>query len=257
MSVPRRPLGASGIDVPLLSLGTVKLGRNTGLKLPAFELPSDEDVTRLLNVALKLGINLLDTAPAYGSSEQRLGQLLPGRRHDWLLCTKVGEVFDGERSSWDFSPEHTIASIERSLQRLRTDVLDIVLVHSDGRDEAIVHEHGTLEALAELKSRGLVRAFGLSGKSAEGGRLALPHVDVLMATLNADDRSEAGLIADAEKSGVGVLVKKALGSGRHAPSTLTDVAASPGVSSIVLGTTNPDHLKSTASLLSDTEDGQG
>lgn len=249
VGVPKRPLGDTGIDVPLLSLGTVKLGRNTALKLPAFDLPTDEAVRALLATALDLGVNLLDTAPAYGSSEERIGTLLPGQRDDWLLCTKVGEQFDGSQSHWDFTPEHTIASIERSLGKLACDHLDIALVHSNGHDEAIVSRYGTLDALADLKARGLIRAIGLSSKSAAGGYAALTEVDVLMATLNADDQSEATLIADAGAAGVGVLVKKALASGRHPATALADIAQAAGVSSIVVGTINPAHLKDAANTL--------
>ena len=62
----------------------------------------------LLDRARALGINLLDTAPAYGTSEARLGKLLAGERADWILCTKVGESFDGRISTHDFSPEACI-----------------------------------------------------------------------------------------------------------------------------------------------------
>src|SRR5690606_10695887 len=88
---------------------------------------------------------------------------------DWVIVTKVGEEFDNGESHFDFSPAHTRRSVERSLQRLGTDYLDVVLVHSDGNDLAIVEQHGTLEALAKMKQEGLIRAFGLSGKTVEGG----------------------------------------------------------------------------------------
>ncbi len=240
----RRPLGNTGIDVSVLGLGTVKLGRNTNVKYPAaFDLPDDSVVIELLNAAQEAGINLIDTAPAYGAAEARLGALLPGKREDWVLASKVGEQFDGETSSYDFSPEACQASVHASLRRLKTDYLDIVLVHSDGRDAEIVESMGTLEALTDLKTRGLIRAIGLSCKSAEGGRIALPHVDVLMATINADYREEVGLVREAGALGVGVLIKKALNSGRGSPEYLRAIADAPGVSSIVLGTLSRDHLR--------------
>lgn len=246
----KRRLGSTGIDVSLLGLGTVKLGRTANLKYPtAFELPSDSSVVDLLNTARELGINLIDTAPAYGSAEQRLGNLLPGARKDWVIASKVGEQFNGTRSTYDFTPEACQASVLESLERLKTDYLDIVLVHSDGRDAEIVESMGTLEALAELKSRGLVRAIGLSSKSADGGRLALPHVDVLMATINADYTDEIDLVREAGECGVGVLIKKALNSGRGRLDHLRAIAAYPGVSSIVLGTLSPEHLQSNAAAV--------
>jgi aryl-alcohol dehydrogenase-like predicted oxidoreductase len=105
LSMAHRALGNTGISVSVLGLGTVKLGRSEQLKYPApFTLPDDDAARRLLDAARDAGINLLDTAPAYGSSEARLGALLAGRRHDWVICTKAGESFDAGRSRHDFSP---------------------------------------------------------------------------------------------------------------------------------------------------------
>ena len=64
----------------MLGLGTVKFGRNQKIKYPTFELPSDQAVCQLLDDAQNYGINLLDTAPAYGIAEERLGQLLGGHQ---------------------------------------------------------------------------------------------------------------------------------------------------------------------------------
>ncbi len=247
----RRVLGRSGIETSLLGLGTVKLGRSLGLKYPKpFELPSMAQAKRLLDVTQALGVNLLDTAPAYGDSETRLGTLLAGQRSRWVLSTKVGEEFDGTRSTFDFSPEHIRLSVQRSLTRLRTDYLDVVLIHSNGEDERILDEFGALDCLMELKAQGLIRAVGLSHKSVAGGRAALAAgADVIMATLNAANTSEAALIGEANANGCGVLIKKALESGRAPPSDLKAVAAHGGVTSIVVGTLNIHHLNENARAL--------
>ncbi len=72
----KRVLGSTGIDVSVLGLGTVKIGRNQQVKYPdGFELPDDKAVLGLFELAQSLGINFIDTAPAYGSSEQRLGEI--------------------------------------------------------------------------------------------------------------------------------------------------------------------------------------
>ncbi|MGB5396509.1 MAG: aldo/keto reductase, partial [Gammaproteobacteria bacterium] len=95
----QRALGSSGIDVSVLGLGTVKIGRNQQVKYPqGFELPDDHRVIELFELAQALGINFIDTAPAYGTSEARLGKLLP-ERHNWVLMTKVGEIFEQGTSS--------------------------------------------------------------------------------------------------------------------------------------------------------------
>jgi aryl-alcohol dehydrogenase-like predicted oxidoreductase len=249
--VEQRPLGNTGMTVSLLGLGTVKLGRDQAVRYPhPFQIPDDATATRLLDCAADLGINLLDTAPAYGSSEARLGHLLRGRREHWLVCTKVGEIFEAGRSRYDFSPEHVEFSVRRSLERLRTDRLDIVLIHSDGRDRDVLGPLGTLDALRALQRAGLVRAVGISHKSADGAACAIDAgCDVIMATLNAEQRDEAAVIARAGQAGCGVLVKKALGSGHAGPESLRYVAAQPGVSCIVVGTIEPAHLRQNAALL--------
>lgn len=247
-----RRLGQTEIRVSLLGLGTVKLGRSEHLKYPhAFEIPDDADALRLLDRARDLGINLIDTAPAYGTSEARLGELLSGRRANWVLCTKVGEEFENGESRYDFSPEHIQRSVERSLDRLRTDYLDIVLIHSDGHDVAILQQAGTLQALQDLQAEGRIRAVGISHKTPAGARLAMTMgCDVIMTTLNVEETNEAAVIAEAGARQCGVLVKKALASGHSTTSSLKYVAAQPGVSSIVVGTINPEHLAENAQIVS-------
>lgn len=252
MKLPQRPLGATGLVTAPLSLGTVKLGRDRGVKYPTpVVIPDDEAVINLLDKAASLGINLLDTAPAYGNSEERLGRLLGQTGHDWLLCTKVGEEFDGTASTHNFDPDYVRMSVERSLKRLAADHLDIVLIHSDGRDLEIL-KGGALDALLKLRDEGVVTAVGMSHKSVEGARAALRDgANAMMATLNRDYLGDAEVIADAAAQGCGVLIKKALASGHGKSADLGFVAAQPGVHSIVVGTTNPAHLEENAAAVAD------
>lgn len=248
-----RPLGKTGISVSPIGLGTVKIGRNTGVKYPeAFELPEDRDVHALLDAARASGINLIDTAPAYGTSEARLGALLAerGDRDDWVLSTKAGEDFEGGVSSFDFSPEAIVASCERSLLRLRTDRVECLLLHSDGVAEHDFAGSGAFDALDGLRERGLVRAVGVSVKTAEGAAAALERSDVLMIEYSLAETGMAGAIEAASVKGRGVFVKKALVSGRvgdghsvSAEEALRFVFAESGVSSVVVGTLNPAHLQ--------------
>ena len=251
-----RDLGKTGLRVSLLGLGAVAFGRTEGLKYPtAPRLPSMRELADLLAVALELGINLIDTAPAYGASEARIGKLLAGQRNDWVLCTKVGEIFEAGRSRYDFTPEHTRGSVQNSLTLLATDHLDVVLVHSNGDDIDIIENRGTLQVLAQLKHEGLIRAFGISHHTVAGGMAAIETCDVVMATLNRSVTEQLDLIERAHARGCGVLIKKALDSGngaRNADSlrhNLAFVAKAPGVSSIVVGTTNPLHLRADAQAL--------
>ncbi len=242
-----RPLGATGIGVGLIGLGTVKFGRAEGVKYPKpFDLPDDDAVRRQLDLARELGVNLLDTAPAYGLAEERLGRLMDPRR-DWVIVGKVGEEFAEGRSRFDFSASTLHASLGRSLDRLGTDYLDVLLLHSDGDDQAILDDPAVIAALRQMKAAGRVRAIGISSKTVAGGLLGVELLDVVMVTLNPGDKSQLPVIEAARGAGKGVLIKKALDSGHigagGAGAALGEVAAVPGVASIVVGTLNPDHLR--------------
>ena len=246
-----RPLGSTGLTISPLGLGTVKLGRDQGVKYPnGFSIPDDKQARELLALARELGINLIDTAPAYGISEERLGPLLAGQRDEWVIVSKVGEEFENGRSRFDFSAEHTRFSVERSLQRLRTDRIDLMLVHSDGNDLDILTNSGVYQTLAELKQEGKILAFGLSGKTAEGGLLALEQGDCAMVTYNLNEQAERPVLDYAAAHGKGILIKKALASGHACLKPGEDPVRSsfellfshPGVSGAIVGTINPGHL---------------
>ncbi|MBB3102667.1 aldo/keto reductase [Azomonas macrocytogenes] len=248
-----RPLGSTGLLVSPLGLGTVKLGRNQGVKYPAgFRIPDDGEAARLLDLARELGINLIDTAPAYGSSEERLGQLLQGQRDQWVIASKVGEEFANGQSRFDFSAAHTRYSVERSLTRLRTDHIELVLVHSDGNDLAILENSEVYPTLAELKREGKILAYGFSGKTVAGGLLALRDGDCAMVTFNLAERREEPVIEYATAHAKGILIKKALASG-HALDLKSDddpvrrsfelIFGHTGISSAIIGTIDSQHLR--------------
>lgn len=249
--IEKRPLGASGIDVSVLGLGTVKFGRNQQVKYPSgFQIPGDKQVSDILSLSAELGINLIDTAPAYGISEERLGQLLPDK-HDWVIVTKVGEAFEGGKSSFDFSAQATRNSVQSSLKRLKRDYVDVVLVHSDGNDMHIIQNEGVLPELQKLKEQGLIRAYGMSTKTVEGGLWVVEHCDVVMATCNLTDDHDLPVIARANELQKGVLVKKGLQSG-HADKTaggagvekaIEYIFSHAGISSVIVGTINAEHLR--------------
>lgn len=247
MSFLRR-LGDTGLEVSALGLGSVKFGRNTGVKYPStFKIPDDDAVLALLSQARELGINFIDTAPAYGNSEERIGALL-NKRQEWIISTKVGEEFIDGESYFDFSAKHTQLSIERSLQRLNTDYLDMVLIHSDGQDEKILLESDCVEALKKSKDAGLIRAIGMSTKTIAGGILATDLLDIVMLTYNLEQQDQEVVDSACQKN-KGILVKKGLMSG-HVNKAGEDLVresmnlifSQPAISSMIVGTINPEHL---------------
>lgn len=250
----KRRLGQCDIHVSLLGLGTVKFGRNQGVKYPAaFSLPSDQEIADLLSIAAELGINLLDTAPAYGSSEERLGNVLRGQRHKWVLSTKVGEEFLDGASHFDFSAAAITASVERSLKRLQTDYLDVVLVHSNGEDVHLIQDLQVFETLKRLKEAGKIRAYGMSSKTAAGGMMTLDQADLAMVTYNPAATEELAVINYAEQMQKGIFIKKALASGHlqmPIEANMRFVLTPPGVTSVIVGTINPAHLREMAEIIS-------
>jgi len=262
--LPHTTLGATDLRISRLGLGTVKLGRNQSVKYPqAFDLPTDAEARQLLHCARDYGINLLDTAPAYGVSEERLGYLLRGARQDFVICTKAGEEFNplyacadakNGSSNFDFSAKALRLSIERSLRRLRTDYLDIVLIHSDGNDSQLIQQYQVLHSLAELKRQGWIRAFGMSTKTHEGGVLCAQQADVIMTTFDPAQEQDLQLLQVCKEHNTGVLLKKIFNSGHlltHAArpqcaieQQMQIIFAQSPINSAIIGTLNPQHLRS-------------
>lgn len=255
--IKKRQMGSTGIEVSVLGLGTVKLGRDRQVKYPTgFTIPNDNEVRDLLALTKELGINFIDTAPAYGNSEERLGQLMDDP-NDWVIMTKVGEIFENGQSRFDFSAGHTRMSVERSLKRLKRDSLDMVLVHSNGDDMNIINNEGALEELSRLKDKGLIQSYGMSTKTVEGGLWIVENTDVVMATLNLSDDQDIGVIARAAELNKGVVVKKGLQSG-HADKSAGGggveqafeyIFNHQGVCSVIVGTINPKHLKDNVAIV--------
>ncbi len=253
----KRELGQTDIQVSPLGLGTVKFGRDQQVKYPwSFKIPDDQAIRELLSLSRELGINLLDTAPAYGTSEERLGQLLPNRQ-EWVIVSKVGEAFEQGQSHFDFSAKTTRKTIETSLRKLNTDYLDVVLVHSDGNDQFVIEQTDVIETLQRLKQEGHIRAIGLSTKTTEGGLWTVEHTDVIMATRNTTDNTDDPVLDRALELNKGVVIKKGLQSGHvdakagggGIEEALNYVFSHQAVSCLIAGTINPEHLMQNARIV--------
>jgi aryl-alcohol dehydrogenase-like predicted oxidoreductase len=151
-----RPLGKTGINLPILSFGASSLGQE-------FRSVALDDALKSVQVALDCGLNFIDTSPFYGRgmSEVLLGIALRGvPRDSYTLCTKVGRY---DLPHFDFSAKRVAESIDVSLHRLGTDHLDIALCHDIEfvPMQQIVDE--TIPALRKAKQAGKIRAFGFSG----------------------------------------------------------------------------------------------
>ena len=243
-----RALGKTGLKVTPISFGAFKIGRNEKTKYEqSYPLPSEEETSRLLNGVLDLGINLIDTAPAYGLSEQRIGRHISSRRREFILSTKVGETFEHGKSTYDFSARAIAQTFERSLSRLKTASVDFLLIHSDGREIA----GETISAIQNLKKQGKTRFIGVSAKSVESAREALKWADALMLEYHPRDKSHEPMIEEAGKNGAAIFVKKPLASGQiAAKEAIPFILKNPHVATLVIGGLNLEHIKQNLQLAS-------
>lgn len=247
-----RKLGKTGLSVSPIGFGAFKIGRNEQIKYPqAYELPDRAAVDRLLNGLLDAGVNHIDTAPAYGLSEQRIGETIAHRRHEFLLSTKVGEIFENGRSRYEFSRAAIRQSVQQSLARLRVDAVDLLLIHAPADDLPVLNDTDAVDTLQRLKAEGLTRVIGFSGKSVSAARQAIDWADVLMVEYHSRDRSHQEVIGEAAAAGLGVIVKKGLASGHLSPAeAIRFVLETPGVGNLVIGGLNLDHFRENLSIAS-------
>lgn len=248
--VPSRPLGNTGLDASAIAFGSFKIGRNEGIKYPdGYDLPDDRACESLLNAVLDLGITLIDTAPAYGIAEERIGKFLSARRDEYLLSSKAGERFENGVSTYEFTAKSLRESVETSLLTLKTDHLDLLFVHTPRDDMAVLNETPAVETFERMKSEGLTRFIGFSGKTVAAAEQALDWADVLMVEFNSQDTSHEDVIRQAHQRGVGVLVKKGLASGHLPPEEAIEfVLQNEAVDSLVLGGSNIEHLRANCTL---------
>ena len=227
-----------------IGFGAFKIGRNQGTKYhQAYDLPNESAVASLLNGILDLGINYIDTAPAYGCSEERIGRAISHRRAEFILSTKVGESFNDGVSSYDFSERAIRQSVQQSLRRLRIDVLDMVFIHAGRDDRRIVEETDAAATLVSLRDAGLIRAVGFSGHTEGGFRAAMPWADALMLEFHKEDARLSPIITDAAARGLIVIVKKGLSSGSiPSADAIRFVLEYRGVTSLVVGSLSLHHM---------------
>lgn len=249
----QRDFGSLGKKVSVLGLGTVKFGRNKGVKYPGgdgFELPSLSKVEEILDLCLQNGINLLDTAPAYGVSEEVLGKTLRERREKFFLVSKVGEEFDDSGCSrYQFDEAYIRSSLERSLMRLKTDFIDCVLVHCNKNDLEILQNSAAFSVLDEFKSQGKILSFGASTYTNLGGKFAIDNSDCAMVTLNSEYKDDLPVVEYAKSKNKAILVKKGLASGHVAnlgelSSNIKFVTGTAGVTSMIFGSLSPKNILS-------------
>jgi len=193
----RRPFGCSVLEAPLLGFGAMQVGDPS--------LPEDA-AARLLNHALDIGLTLVDTARSYGLSEERIGRHLARRRDEFVLCTKVGYGVDGV-PDWTYAC--VVAGVDAARARLRTDVIDVVQLHSCGLDR--LEEGEVARALADCAARGWLRIAGYSGDGAAlRWAVASGEFGAVQASVSLCDQQALPALAEARACGIGTIAKRPL-----------------------------------------------
>jgi predicted aldo/keto reductase-like oxidoreductase len=249
MFMEKRILGRTGWKISTIGFGAIKLSKI-----------SQKECHLLLNQALDLGINFIDTADCYGDSEEKIGNALRERRKEFYLSTKIDE-----RDSYGVSKK-----LERSLQRLRTDYIDLVLFHDVRESEyERLFKEGGLMVLQKAQKEGKLREIGISihhslsimRKAIESG-----YFSALMIAYSPidEDRLTSDLIPFAYRNGVGLIAMKPLAGGKlgeekgwnrklfkgesSAQISLRYILTNPYLTCAIPGMTNLNELKENVSV---------
>jgi aryl-alcohol dehydrogenase-like predicted oxidoreductase len=206
-----RPLGRTGIQVSPFALGAMMFS--------SFGTSDQQEVDRMVGRALDAGINLVDTADAYGDSEEMVGRALAGRRDEVVLASKFSRPIGDDANHRGGSRRWIMTAVENSLRRLQTDRLDLYQMH---RPDPGTDVEETLSALTDLVRSGKVRAIGSSDMPAseiveaqwvserrglERFRVEQPHYSLLDRTV------EREVLPIAQKYGMGTVIWSPLASG--------------------------------------------
>ena len=213
-----RTLGRTGFKVSEIGFGGAQVGIPNYMETwdPRGER-EQQTIVDALNRALDLGLNYVDTAPSYGegTSEEVLGRVVGKRRDEIVLATKLS----------DYDRDSVIASVEQSLRRLQTDVIDVLQFHGGTYPEDdldVILNRGGLEALQKLRDEGKIRFLGFTAELPSGGvstLIATGAFDVMQIRYNVtyqcacDFINPRGVMREAEAQKMGIVTMRPLTSG--------------------------------------------
>ena len=271
-----RTLGNTGLKISRLGVGLARIGAE-------LTMADVDEAGQVLDRALDVGINFLDTAGCYGAAEEMVGRTIAHRRDEYVLATKCGHA-TGDLSGQPWTAQTIKESVARSLARMKTDHLDLLQLHSCGLE--VLQQGEVIEALLEAKRSGQTRFIGYSGDN-EAALWAVESglFDTLQTSYNvADQHARTRLFGPARAKGMGIIIKRPVANGawgaqrspyayaseyfRRAqlmaqagpiPGAPDDrilvatgfVFAHPDVDTAIVGTRNPSHMKANIEMFED------
>ena len=213
MSITKRTLGRTGLEVTQLGFGAMEVRGN---RIWGGRPCSDEEAEVILKAVLDSGINFIDTANDYGKSEMYMGQYLSKRRSEFYVATKCGCTMqfagDHDETPHIWTRDNIRRNIADSLMKMRTDYVDILQLHNP--DVETTEKNGLVEVLKELQSQGVVTHIGCSSTS--------PHLatyiewgvfDVFQIPYSALERQHENLITKAAEAGAGIIIRGGVARG--------------------------------------------
>src|SRR4051812_36594075 len=193
----KKPFGRTGLQVSTLGYGAA----------PAAYLAAGRQRTAsMINKMLDAGMNVLDTAASYPGSEKFIGENLSSRRRDYVLISKCGsKIPESDGAPWS---EKLIAdTVDRALKLLKTDVVDVMLLHSC--DLETLKKGEAIGALAKARDAGKIRFAGYSGDNeAADFATTLPDVAVIETSINIVDQVNLNWLLKAQEKQIGVIAKR-------------------------------------------------
>jgi aryl-alcohol dehydrogenase-like predicted oxidoreductase len=215
----KRSLGKADASVTFMGFGALEIGRDWGM---GDKTRPEEDVAiDVLNGVLDAGITLVDTASAYHLSEERIGKGISSRRSAYFLASKCGEHSRGSETYYDFSYDAISGSIDRSLELLQTEQIDLLQIHFGPNAQQVVDDGETVRAMQDARAAGKTRFLGASC----GGHIAEQCVDLgvfdaLQVGYSLLSRRDEALIARCAKLGISVVIKGGVARGQLTPKVL-------------------------------------
>lgn len=214
--LPTATLGRTNLEVTKLGYGAMELRGGGGRRARAV----DDDTARdVLNAVLDAGINFIDTSPDYGLSEERIGKYISHRRDEFFLASKCGcpinqpPPAEGQRPPHIFTRENVRAGVEQSLERMKTDHLDLVQFHASPARSELEKNH-SVEELKDLQREGKIRFLGMSGTLPNlPDHIAMGVFDAFQIPYSALEREHETLISDAAKAGAGNIIRGGVARG--------------------------------------------